>query len=236
MKLFKKILHIWEPQTWAVVYQRGFSDMSNWRISNIRLTISSASKVRKHHESQTEEVSLKIMFKNVGILWSRLPLLAGWPIISSWSRSQSISSIQNWVNVIKGLGSMPTSESTDRGAKPGWRENSITAPCPPIFRSSMSAPTSYHELLQTSHDVSNVTFHIFARAPKCQNVFASGSAKSPACTLRAPRRPRCIKLRPSGKFKRNTVFNKTQRSQRQPLCFDKKEILCPVSKKTHFHM
>lgn len=70
---------------------------------------------------------------------------------------------------------MPTSESTDREAKLGCRENSVTAPCPPIFRS----PTSYHELLQTSHDVSNVTFHISACAPKCQNVFASGSAKKP---------------------------------------------------------
>lgn len=78
---------------------------------------------------------------------------------------------------------MPTSESTEKQNHGG---NSSTAPRPPIFRSSMSAPTGYRDLLLRGHDVSNVTFHISACALKCQNVFASGGTKE-SCS-----RPMCI--------------------------------------------
>lgn len=53
----------------------------------------------------------------------------------------------------------------------------------------MGALTVHHELLQSSHDVSKLTFPLSACALKCQDAFVSGGVESSAAPCEHPDGP-----------------------------------------------
>lgn len=145
---------------------------SEWRTSNRRWWFHQAAKWGNIMQAGRDWWGLysDYSWKKLDTLWRRLPLLAEWP---------SSSRVKNHVaKVLVGckIGlRLKKEEAWDtcqhhREAK----ANSSTA-----GRSCSAATTGCRDLLQTGRDVSNVTFHISACAPQCQNVFASGGAKEP---------------------------------------------------------